>query len=268
MVYIQLLQEERVSKMNITSFRDLTLIDINDDNFLVISCDSCGGVGEKSADIVKTSADIVGYYTAKVSLAEILAIGAKPLTVVDTLSVEMDDTGNKILIGIKKALKEIGITENIVVTGSTEENFPTIQTGIGITAIGMIHKDNFRRDIPTKGSKILVAGIPLVGDDLLNNEDKSINLKDILEFRNNPNILEILPVGSKGILQELKLMARDANLKFILEKEIEIDINKSAGPSSCVLLAVKSEGVEDIMNKSNIPINLIGSFVDMKNDIS
>ncbi len=35
---------------------------------------------------------------------ELLAFGAKPITIVNTLSVEMEDTGLRIIEGIKKRL--------------------------------------------------------------------------------------------------------------------------------------------------------------------
>lgn len=246
--------------MNIETFRDLTLIKLDDKKILVISCDSSGGIGEKKEDILKASGDIVGYFTARVALAEILALGAKPITLVDTLSVEMDDTGKKILQGVKKSLLEIGLDENIVVTGSTEENFPTVQTGIGVTAIGVIEKDEFRKTRAEKGAIILLAGIPLVGQGVLDNQDKVISLKDILTLKENPNVLEILPVGSKGVLYEMKLMSQDGDLGFVLKENVKIDLNRSAGPSSCALLAVREEGIKDIKNNINIPINIIGRF--------
>ncbi|WP_034601372.1 AIR synthase related protein [Clostridiisalibacter paucivorans] len=250
--------------MDIKNFRDLTLIEISDDTIFVISCDSCGGVGEKSEDIVNTSVDIVGYFTAKVALAEILAVGARPITLVDTLSVEMNDTGKRILEGVKRALGEINIDQDIAVTGSTEENFHTIQTGIGVTVIGVMHKDDFRKTVAEDGAVIVVAGEPLMGQEILENSDKIVSLNDILTLKQASEVLEILPVGSKGILNELKTMAKDAGLEFTLNQDIGIDINKSAGPASCIILAVRPECVDNIKQSVSIPVNEIGRFLGGK----
>ncbi|MBS4535492.1 selenophosphate synthase [Clostridium sp. D2Q-14] len=252
--------------MNIENFRDVTLISLDDEKILVVSCDSSGGIGEKEEDILKTSGDIVGYFTGKVAIAEILALGAKPITIVDTLSVEMNNTGKNILKGVKKALLEIGIDENIVVTGSTEENFHTVQTGIGVTVIGIIQKNLFRKTMAEDGAMIVLAGLPLVGQDVLENPDKIVSLKDIVNLKENHHVLEILPVGSKGILYEMKLMAEDRDLDFILNKNIKVDLNQSAGPASCILMAVKEEGMKYIEDNMNIPINILGKFVGGEND--
>jgi len=61
------------------SFRDLTILRLNDTQTLVISCDSCGGIGEKVNNVIQVSPEITGYYTALVTLAVILAVGARPL---------------------------------------------------------------------------------------------------------------------------------------------------------------------------------------------
>ncbi|WP_129409246.1 AIR synthase related protein [Marinitoga lauensis] len=114
----------------------MTIINVCDNKELAIACDSSGGIGNKQMDIIKVPPDIVGYFTAHVALAEIISYGAFPIAVIDTLSVELNDTGKEIIKGIKKALEQLGINENKIITGSTEENFPVVQTGMGITVIG------------------------------------------------------------------------------------------------------------------------------------
>jgi selenophosphate synthetase-related protein len=117
----------------IERYRDLVVIYENDVAY-VISCDSLGAIGNKENDVLKVDEEIVGKTTVKVALSEVLCVGAKPLVISDTLSVEMDPTGQKILRGIKCELEENGLSD-VVFTGSTEENFPTSITGIGITVI-------------------------------------------------------------------------------------------------------------------------------------
>ncbi|UTW69818.1 hypothetical protein KHA80_02285 [Anaerobacillus sp. HL2] len=81
--------------MNISRYRDLTII-ADGDKKLVIACDSSGAIGPKELDVVKVDANIVGRFISRVVLMEIISVGAKPITLIDTLSVEMNPTGLKL----------------------------------------------------------------------------------------------------------------------------------------------------------------------------
>lgn len=248
--------------MKITKHRDLTLVDINEDQMLVISCDSSGAIGNKEKDIVKVSPEVTGYYATQVSLMEILSFGAEPITIVNTLSVEMDDTGKKIINGIKKALEPLDFDMSSVITGSTEENFPVIQTGMGITIIGIVDKKNWERPYTQAGLLSAVVGIPKIGDEIIDDKNRTImNISRLLELKEKEYIKEILPVGSKGILYELEEMAKTNNIDFRLEKNINIDLKKSAGPSTCVLVSIEEDKYEEFKNNFSIPVNKIGRFV-------
>lgn len=248
--------------MKITKHRDLTLVDINEDQMLVISCDSSGAIGNKEKDIVKVSPEVTGYYATQVSLMEILSFGAEPITIVNTLSVEMDDTGKKIINGIKKALEPLDFDMSSVITGSTEENFPVIQTGMGITIIGIVGKKNWERPYTQAGLLSAVVGIPKIGDEIIADKNSTImNISRLLELKEKEYIKEILPVGSKGILYELEEMAKTNNIDFRLEKNINIDLKKSAGPSTCVLVSIEEDKYEEFKNNFSIPVNKIGRFV-------
>ncbi|MTI67848.1 MAG: selenophosphate synthase [Firmicutes bacterium] len=246
--------------MKLKKFRDLSLVSIDDDKLLVIACDSSGAIGNKEKDVVKVDPSIIGYFTCHVSLCEILAVGAKPISIVNTLSVEMNNTGKKIISGIKKALKQTEIAEDIIVTGSTEENFEVCQTGMGITAIGAVDKNKFNKVKAKKDELIIVAGLPKVGNEVDINDRDLLTIKKILQLRENPYVSEILPVGSKGILYELNELARTNNLKYILEDKINLDLKKSAGPATCALLTVNKNGYDKLKNTIDIPLNIIGSF--------
>lgn len=248
--------------MKITKYRDLTLIDINKEQILVISCDSSGGIGDKENDVVKVPPEVVGYFTAQVGLMEILSFGAKPITIVDTLSVEMEDTGHKIIEGIKEALEPLEFDISNLITGSTEENIPVTQTGIGITIVGIIDKDKWKKPITTSGLLAVVVGLPKVGDEVSEDNKKTImDVGKLLKLKEKNYIKEILPVGSKGILHELNEMAKTNNIKFELEDNINIDIKKSGGPSTCVIISIEEDKYEMFKNDFSIPVNKIGKFI-------
>lgn len=247
--------------MKINKVRDITLVELSSNQILVIACDSCGGIGNKEGDIVKALPEIVGYFTTRVALMEILAIGAEPVTLVNNLSVEMNDTGRQILEGVKKAVDEISLCADSIITGSTEENFPTIQTGIGITAIGVIDKEKWKRP-KTRDEAIAVAiGLPKVGNEVLEDNGEILTIETLLELRQNSKIQEILPVGSKGILFELKEMARTNGLEIKLDNSINIDLKKSAGPATCAIIAMDERDYDEIKGKYSIPLNRLGRFL-------
>ncbi|WP_202707156.1 AIR synthase related protein [Sporosalibacterium faouarense] len=241
-------------------YRDLTFIDINNNQTMVIACDSCGSIGDKENDIVKTDPETVGYFTLRVPLMEILAIGANPVTITNTLSVEMDNTGKGIIKGIQKALRPLNISDDIIITGSTEENFPASVTGIGITVIGMIDKDNWRKPETKAGNLIVVVGMPKVGQEVLEDKEQTILSPSIInELRTIKGIGEIVPAGSKGLIHEIKEISRMSNLKYTL-KNNSIDIHKTAGPATCGIITLNKESFEEVRKVCNIPFSVIGEF--------
>ncbi|MBU5427582.1 hypothetical protein KQI41_14430 [Tissierella pigra] len=247
--------------MNISKYRDLTLIDINEEQLLIISCDSAGGIGNKKNDVVKTTPEVIGYFTTQVALMEILSFGAKPITVINTLSVEMNDTGKRIIKGIKEALEPLDFHNINLITGSTEENFPVTVTGIGITIIGIINKKEWRKHYTEPGLIATVVGLPKVGNEVLNDSNTIMSTSKLLELKKKRYIKEILPVGSKGILYELNQMSKTNNIKYFLEDNLSIDIYKSGGPSTCVIVSMEESKYGELKNEISIPVNRIGRFI-------
>lgn len=249
----------------ISKFRDITLLGIDDKNLLTVACDSAGGIGNKENDVIKVDPYITGYYTACVSLAETIAIGAEPITVINTLSVEMNDTGKRIIMGIKDALNQVGLNNESLVTGSTEENIPVTVTGLGLTIIGKVNTDSWKLPKPKSGNAAIVVGIPKVGDKVVNDKGEIINLDILMKLKKLDYIEDILPVGSKGIRYEAWEMAKTGNKQFIESEEIAVDMDISAGPATCAIVAVDDKYLGDIQKVINVPINVIGKFVEIKN---
>lgn len=248
--------------MKTTKFRDLTLIHINSEQIMVVACDSSGGIGNKEFDVVKVKPETVGFYTTQVALMEVLAIGAKPITVVNALAVEMFPDGEKIIKGVKKALEPLDLEEDSIITGSTEENIPVCQTAMGMTIIGLIDRSDFRKTTALKGNVAVSVGVPKVGDEVINTHGKEImSIELMLKLVKDPNVNEVLPVGSKGILYELGEMARTGDLDFVLEEKLPIDIYKSAGPGTCAIIAIDEEYYPIIKKNFPIKINRIGKFI-------
>jgi len=166
----------------INSLRDISLLQINEKELLVIACDSAGGLGEKKYDQVKVSNKILGKYTVKVPLMEVMSIGAEVISVIDNLAVEYKPTGKEIIAGIKENLKLLSSAE--LLNGSTEENIKTVQTALGVTVIGKITLEKLKKyTFSNKNNIIVAAGLPLVGENLMKYKSKAVNLKKFLQLK-------------------------------------------------------------------------------------
>ena len=247
--------------MKITRYRDLSLININKNQTMVIACDSAGGIGSKENDIVKVPPHIVGYFTCQVPLKEILSVGGEVITIVDTLSVEMDDTGREIIKGIKRAIEPLDIDEDVILTGSTEENFPVCQTGVGITAIGIINDENWEIPKSHRGDLIISIGLPKVGEEVIKDNGKIITLPIIKELYSKSYVKEIIPVGSKGIIHEINEICKNNKLKYELYENIKVDINKSAGPATCGIVTIDKDFYNELIENFSVPINILGKIL-------
>jgi len=243
----------------INSLRDISLLQINEKELLVIACDSAGGLGEKKYDQVKVSNKILGKYTVKVPLMEVMSIGAEVISVIDNLAVEYKPTGKEIIAGIKENLKLLSSAE--LLNGSTEENIKTVQTALGVTVIGKITLEKLKKyTFSNKNNIIVAAGLPLVGENLMKYKSKAVNLKKFLQLKELDYISQFLPVGSKGILYEAKIMAKENNYDFELINN-KLDLVKSAGPASVILLSLKEKKFSKLKDEIDLPLNKIGKLV-------
>ena len=248
--------------MKIRKYRDLTVIHQPHGGFLVLACDSCGGVGPKDGDVLKTDGFTVGYTTASVVLMELIAAGAVPFFLADGLAVEEEPTGREILRGIRAAAEEADIPGEAV-TGSTEENFPTLQTGLGITALGWAEEWPIYRSNPE--DVLVLAGRPRWGQAVLESDrGDRLTLPVLRRLRSEEPftglISEILPVGSRGVLAEAKDLAATAGCVFHPRGDIPKDLAGSGGPSSCAVLSVKPENLDALSRRSPLPLILLGSL--------
>ena len=256
--------------MHVSNYRDLTLLQIDSNRYFTIACDSCGGIGMSELDIVKVDEDVVGYLTAKVCLIETLAFRAKPTVLINTLCVEMEGRGKRIISGIERAINEYNEAQfydnvlEINITGSTEENIPTKQTGLGITLMGEIHNP-FQKLLVNTGDRVVLIGYPKVGEEVL--EDLTLNKNEIINFNSlnqltkNENVFDILPIGSKGVRYEINQLMTTHKIDISLFDQNEIQLNKSAGPATCVLAIVKKDAIDQLMKQISQPITLLGEIV-------
>lgn len=218
------------------NYRDVDLINLNEDIYLAIACDSCGGIGEKERDVVKVPPYIVGRLTSRVALMEILSVGATPKAITAGICSEPEPTGEGIITGIREELQDLAL--NISLTISTEKNMPTCQTGLGLSLIGTVKEEELRINKTKAGDKLYCVGIPKVGNEIVLGDPQIADSLLINKLLSIPLVHDIIPVGSKGIKGEAGMLASFLGLKLEWENDLAIDIEKTAGPSTCVLVTV------------------------------
>ncbi|WP_461204672.1 AIR synthase related protein [Clostridium sp. DL1XJH146] len=221
--------------------RDISLHRLNDEETLVVVCDSCGGIGEKENDVLQVPPFYTGKFTARVPLIELLCTGARVVSITNNVCCEMERTGRQIIRGVLSEMKELEIEEDLL-TGSTEENFTTSMTAVGITVIGVAKNKDIKINNIKSNSIIALAGIPKVGAEIdFSKDDDIVSYTQIKELLAIGGVYELVPVGSKGILYEIEELSSNNNMKFNLDDNNIIDLYKSAGPATCVVFAAEEE---------------------------
>ena len=229
-------------------YRDLSILQVDEQKTMVISCDSCGAVGTKPGDVLQASPELTGELTARVALMEVMCTGAKIQCLYNALSCEMQPTGEQIIKGIRSELKKAGIDPELM-SGSTEENFPTCMTAIGIVAIGM-SEGNLRVGGVTAGDCAVLIATPKYGDKIKQPVDLDIvSYEEICTILEIKGVKEIVPCGSKGVLYEAKAIAEFNNVRFVATNDDSDLLTASAGPATCAVVAIKHEDLEMLTDK-------------------
>lgn len=242
---------------------DVSIMKIPTGHAIVVGSSSSGGIGPKPMDNIKISGKVVGKFLARVASMDVAATGAFPISVSVTLGVEKEPTGNEIIEGIRKEIRGLGLEPNQVMKENTEENFETIQTGAGITVVGLANEDELRL-AKTRPSDLIVAiGRPKVGNEVIPAEARGeiANLKDVTSLARKAFVHDIIPVGSFGISHEAKMLAYSIGRQLKIQEQTELDINKSAGPATVVLTTIDREKLDELTFFIRKPINVVGEIL-------
>jgi hypothetical protein len=216
--------------------RDVEIIPLNDDEELAIASDNSGAIGMKPMDDVAVSYETVSYYCFRVAWMECISAGAVPFSVM-IQNFCGDEAWTSLVDGIHQGMREIGIPE-LPITGSTESNFTLLQSAISVTVLGKRRK---KKEIPIAFAdqiKVAVIGSPLVGKEVIDQRERIAPIGLFHWFCQQEEVLAVMPVGSKGVLAELKQMFIDSSLQF----DCEMEMKKSAGPSTCFIVVYTQDG--------------------------
>lgn len=197
------------------------ILEIDD---LLVCTDVSASIGELPLDQLSVPYEVVGYFLARVVLMEMVSVGGQPLAY--TLSNVSNNGYDSLHKGISRLLAELSYSlPNIT---SSETNFNSKQSSASITLIGRKTKD-----FTTVKGELAVAGIPLVGEEVMNGEILSLQL--FQQLCKDDRVLSVIPVGSKGILEEVRM-------NFGIEvTSAELDLYKSSGPSTCCIVSYKDD---------------------------
>jgi ribosomal protein S8 len=242
---------------------DVSILKMPTGHAIVTGSTSSGAVGPKEMDKVKVNGQVLGKFLARVALMDVTATGAFPLLLSVTLGVESEPTGNNIIEGIKREARSIGLDPNQVIMENTEDNFQTVQTGAGLTVVGLANEDELRLGKTMPGDLIVAIGRPKVGEEVIPAEVRGeiADLRNVVQLNQRRYVHDISAVGSFGIASEAKMMAYGVGRQLKLLEAPGLDLNKTAGPATVVLATVDPDRLEDLREIIPKPINVVGEIL-------
>jgi selenophosphate synthetase-related protein len=242
---------------------DVSVLKIPTGHAIVAGSTSSGAVGPKELDQVKVDGRILGKFLARVALMDVTATGAFPLLLSVTLGVEKEPTGNEIVEGIKREARTIGLDPNQVLMENTEDNFQTKQTGAGLTVVGLANEDELRLGKTMPGDLIVAIGRPKVGQEVIAAEARGeiADLRNVTQLTQRKYVHDIAPVGGFGIASEAKMMAYGVGRQLKIVEVQGLDLNKTAGPATVVLVTIDGERLDDLKALIPKPISVVGEIL-------
>jgi ribosomal protein S8 len=251
------------AQINYARHGDVSILKMPTGHAIVTGSTSSGAVGPKEMDKVKVNGHVLGKFLARVALMDVTATGAFPLLLSVTLGVESEPTGNDIIEGIKREARSIGLDPNQVIMENTEDNFQTVQTGAGLTVVGLANEDELRLGKTMPGDLIVAIGRPKVGEEVIPAEARGeiADLRNVVQLNQRRYVHDISAVGSFGIANEAKMMAYGVGRQLKLLEAPGLDLNKTAGPATVVLATVDPDRIENLREIIPKPINVVGEIL-------
>lgn len=220
---------------------------------IVMACDSSGAIGMKEHDNLRVKPEIVAQYCLKVCLNEVFSVAATPNIIISTVSNEFEPTGKKILAEIKRQCELFDIVD-YTINGSSEENFVTTMTALGISVMASADQLHWKKT--ESDDYCYLYGLPYVGEEVIAHSDTVLNPHFIQTILARYDVHDFLPCGSSGIKKEIDVLCEESNLAFDqTTKTAQALLTKSAGPATCGIFSTKER-----LRAENI--TLLGQFKD------
>jgi hypothetical protein len=242
---------------------DVSILKVPTGHAIVAGSTSSGAIGPKEMDKVRVDGRVLGKFLARVALMDVSATGAFPLLLSVTLGVEKEPTGNAIIEGIRGEARSIGLDPNQVIMENTEDNFETLQTGVGLTVVGFANEEELRIGKTCPGDLIVAIGKPKLGDEVIAAEVRGeiADLKNVTQLSQRKYVHDICPVGGFGIASEAKMIAYGVGRQLKIYEVKGLDLNKSAGPATVILATINRDNLEDLISLIPKPINVVGEIL-------
>lgn len=251
------------SQINYSRRGDISILKIPTGHAIVVGSTSSGSIGPKSMDNVNVEGKILGKFLARVGLIDVAATGAYPIMLSATLGVEKEPTGREIFEGIRREASVLGLEPNQVLMENTEENFETVQTGVGLTVIGFANEEELRIGKSVPGDLLIAVGKPKVGSEVITSEVKGeiADLKSVIWLSQKKYVHDIVSVGDLGIAYEARMMAQAVGRQLKLAEKVTVDLEKTAGPATVVLITLNPEKFEDFASLIQKPVSIVGEIL-------
>lgn len=226
------------------------VLHLNNAENLIIATDNSGAIGEKKCDEVKVSYEEVAYFLFRVTFMDLVAAGGQAESLI-LHNFNGDSAWKKLLEGLIQGVNEAKLP-SLSITGSSESNFDLKQSATSLSMIGRkrFQQEERWRDDLVEEYHLAVVGRPLVGEELLQYPEAIASLESFYWFSQQKEVIGLVPVGSKGIRSELKKISDYLPINFPNELELE----KSAGPSTCYIMIYKKDFEEQLIEKNTGPI--------------
>jgi selenophosphate synthetase-related protein len=255
----------QVKPAQITYMRrgDVSVMRFPTGHAIIVGSTSSGGVGPKVMDKVRVEGRVLGRFLARVALMDVAATGAFPVLLSVTLGVEKEPTGREILDGVRVEAGVLGLEASQVLLENTEENFATVQTGVGLTVVGFANEEELRLGKTRPGDLLVAVGKPKVGDEVIAAEVKGeiADLKSVVWLAQKKYVHDIVPVGTFGIAHEARMMAHAVGRQLKLAEQGALDLEKSAGPATVVLVTMNGEKFEELASLVRKPVAVVGEIM-------
>jgi Ribbon-helix-helix protein, copG family/AIR synthase related protein, N-terminal domain len=242
---------------------NVSILRIPTGHAIVVGSTSSGAVGPKSIDEIKVEGKTLGKFLGRVAMMDVAATGAFPLLISAALGVEKEPTGREIIAGIQREALVLGLEPSQVMLENTEENFSTVQTGVGLTVVGFANEEELRLGKTRPGDIIVAVGKPKVGSEVISAEVRGeiADLKCVLWLSQKKYVHDIVPVGDLGIITEARMIAHAVGHQLKLKEKFDFEIKKSVGPATVVLVTIDPEKYEDLASLVKKPVNILGEVV-------
>ncbi|WP_421052624.1 hypothetical protein [Lysinibacillus capsici] len=196
----------------------------------IATMDNAAAIGQKPQDVVSAPDQLTAYMTARVTFLEQLAAQALPIQVL-LANFSGDAAWSRYEKGIQQVFAEAGLTCPAI-TGSTESNMPTLQSGLAVTMLGEMQQ---RRAFDHDQLSWYTYGLPLVGEEVLAQPEDVAQLLPVFKAWQSEIVQQVWPVGSRGVQGEFARLFGERHV------ECALDGAKSAGPCTVILLGISPD---------------------------